>query len=436
MKLRRKIICFVVLLAFPAAGITPVWAGGPLYVTGPNSNHPGQPYRWDIRLDQQFIYWYNDRGGLGNQSNAAANNMVAEAMQVWEQVPTSTVLFQIVDYLDYDVTANNILAFQNAIYNCRDTSQPTNSIVYDVDGSLIKALGMDNNSTLGFSSAVCSNDETGTYTRGWVVSNGRFIDGQADSSSHSSVTLNVFKGVFVHEIGHLIGLDHSQINLNCLTDTSCPTEDLAGVPVMFPILLDNADAALKTDDIAAVSALYPASDFGSSTGRIQGRVLFADGQTPAQGYNVIARLQGDPRRKAVSCVSGYLFTAATGNSLVPPWLNEEEPLGSQDQSLIGYYDLPGLPSGAYTIEVEAIYNSGDIPFVDSSGVGPIGNYLGFQYKMPGTCSLQYLNYPSSPSDSCSAKSTVTVGAGIIINTNTDVIFLGTPPRYDAWEDGP
>ena len=58
---------------------------------------------------------------------------------------------------------------------------------------------------------------------------------------------------------------------------------------MFPILLDNATNTLKTDDVAAISALYPASNFSSTTGRIQGHVLFSDGITPAQGYNVIAR---------------------------------------------------------------------------------------------------------------------------------------------------
>ncbi len=47
-----------------------------------------------------------------------------------------------------------------------------------------------------------------------------------------------------------------------------------------------------------------------------------------------------------------------------------------------------------------------------------------------------MNYPSSSGDSCSAKSTVSAGAGMVTDTNTDVIFLGTPPRYDSWEDGP
>ena len=295
---------------------------------------------------------------------------------------------------------------------------------------------MDNNSILGFAGMVCADDAAGVLTRGWSMLNGRFIDGNANTSSHSTVTLDVFKTAFIHEFGHLLGLDHSQVNLNCFTSTSCSTEDWAGLPMMFPVLLENSPAVLKTDDIAALSTLYPAAGFSSTTGRIQGRVLFSDGETPAQGYNVIARLVGDPRRTAVSCVSGFLFTAGAGNSLVPGGNDTELFYGSRDQTLIGYYDIAGLPPGDYTIEVEAINNSGELPFVGSSGVGPIGTDLGFQFKMPGKCSLQYLNYPSSPSDSCYTQTTVAVGAGIIVNTNTDVIMLGTPPRYDAWEDGP
>jgi hypothetical protein len=285
MNLQKKLICFVVLMTIPAVSLTPAWAGGPLYVTGPSAKQPGRPYRWDLSP----IPYTTDRGGLGNQSNAQANTMVSEALQMWQSVDTADIRFQNAGQLGYDVTGSNIPEFMDAIYNCNSSSQPTNSIVYDLDGSIIEALGMDNNSTLGFSEPLCMNDAEGTFTRGWVVLNGRFIDGQPDSPSHSSASLEVFKAVFTHEIGHLIGLDHSQINLNCLTDASCPAEDIKGLPMMFPVLLDEAEAALKADDIAALSALYPASHFASSTGRIRGRVYFADGKTPAQGYNVIAR---------------------------------------------------------------------------------------------------------------------------------------------------
>jgi hypothetical protein len=428
---RLKIGLFILMFLSAMKGL-PVWAGNPLYVTGPDATRPGQPHRWS----QNPIPYRTDLGGLGNQTNAQANSLVASAFQSWQNVASANIGVQNVGSLNTDVTSSNYLTFQNALGRCSDSSQPVVSIVYDMDGSIIRAMGMDNNSVLGFAGLICSNDTTGVFARSWSVMNGRFIDGSADTPSHQTVSLNVFQQSFVHEFGHLLGLDHSQVNLNCLTNLACSAEDLAGLPVMFPVLLDNATPNLKTDDIATLSMLYPAGNFASSTGRIQGTVFFADGKTPAQGYNVIARKVDDPRRTAVSCVSGFLFTSSAGNALAPPIYDSSSIYGSRDPTLIGYYDIPGLTPGEYKIEVEAINNSGSTPFVGSSGVGAIGTDFDFQFKLPGTCDPQYLNYPSSPGDNCSAFTTVTVGGGSIVNTRTNVIFLGTPPRYDAWEDGP
>jgi hypothetical protein len=422
----------LVLLATLAINAVPVRAGGPLYVTGRNADNPGKAYRWTLNP----LPYRTDRGGLGNQTNTQANDLVSSAFQVWQDVDTANITFQDLGSLSFDVTSANVLPFLNGILACSDTGQAVNSIVYDVDGSVIKALGMDNNAVLGFSSILCSDDTAGTYTRGWSVLNGRFIDGNPETPSHSTVTLEAFKNTFIHEFGHLIGLDHSQINLNCLTNGTCPEEDLAGLPLMFPVLLDDALPGPKTDDKAALSVLYPSPTFSSTRGRIQGRVYFSDGKTQAQGYNVIARQVGDSRSTAVSCVSGFLYTSVAGNPLAVNGYDPNDYLGSTDPSLIGFYDIPGLPPGQYTIEVEAINNSGSIPFVGSSSVGPIGADFDFQFKMPGACSLQYMHYPSSPNDSCDAYSTITVGAGETVNTQTDIILLGTPSRYDAWEDGP
>jgi hypothetical protein len=417
---------FIVLSALPLI------AGGPFYVTGPLATQPGQPYRWE----SSTIQYHTDRGGLGNQTNAEANQLLAEAFQIWQDVDTANISFQQAGVLDVDITASNITTFENEIGNCSDMSQPQSSILYDLDGSILTALGYDNNSIIGFAAIICSDDESGFYTRGFSLLNGRLIDGQPNTPGHTSISLEEFRSAFVHEFGHLIGLGHSQINLNCLTDQSCTNAEYAGVPVMFPILLSPPQTALAADDRSSVSMLYPSSSFATSTGRIQGRVVFSDGQTPAQGYNVIARRVSDPYSTAVSSVSGYLFTAGDGNELVPNFQDTYVYFGSRDPDLIGYYDIAGLPPGEYTVEVEAINNSGSYPFIFDSGVGPIGDYLGFQYKMPGVCDVQYLHSPPSQDDICTTQSTLDIEAGEVVTDNTDVIFIGTPARYDAWEDGP
>jgi hypothetical protein len=411
--------CVIVILIIAAMTMPSAWAWGPLIVTGPGATQQGQPYRWNLNP----IPYRTDLGLLGSQTNAQANAIVATAFQAWQSVSTANVGLLASGQLTRDITSSTFNSFYNSLLNCSDASQPSLAIVYDVDGSIITAMGGDSNSTLGLTETLCVDTQNGYITRGWSIMNGRFIDGQPNTQNHQTVTLDQFKTVFTHEFGHLLGLDHSQLNINCLTST-CSADDLAGVPMMFPILLDGVSGTLKTDDIAAISTLYPNSIFAATTGRIQGSVLFSDGITPAQGYNVIARKVGDPRKTAVACVSGFLFTAASGNTLVPlvggTRNDNYSSYGSRDQALLGFYDIPGLPPGQYSVEVEAINNSGEIPFIESSSVGPIGGFYSYQYKIPGTASNLAL----------------TVGSGSIVNTNTNVIFLGTPQRYDAWEDGP
>ncbi len=413
------------------------FAGGPLYVTGPSATSPGQPYRW---IGNSVTY-RTDLGPLGNQTNTQANALVASAFQKWSSVATANLNIQNVGQFSFNVTGNTLETYLNAISDCGDPSQPEISIIYDADGSIISAMGGDSNSTLGFTQSLCINDTAGAYTRSLSILNGRFIDGQPNTASHQTVTLDEFKAVFIHEFGHILGLDHSQINLNCLTESSCSAADAEGLPVMFPILLDISDTNLSIDDQAAISALYPASGLSATMGRIQGNVFFADGQTPAQGYNVIARQVGNPRSLAVSTVSGYLYNPWVGDPFLPDNISNTSYFGffgSTDANLIGAYDIAGLPPGSYTVEVEEINGIGDYPFIESSSLGPIGALpsIGFQFRMPGSCARQYLHTPSSPSDSCSAQSSVTVGGGFITNTNTDVILLGTDTRYDQWEDGP
>jgi len=203
-----------------------------------------------------------------------------------------------------------------------------------------------------------------------------------------------------------------------------------------------------TDDAAGVSNLYPTSNYASTTGEIKGHAYFSDGVTPAQGLNVIARNVTNGRVAAVSSVSGVLFTGCVGIpvSVLPASSQDCNPnnpasgSGSQDQSLTGVYDIKGLSPGTYTVEVEGINNSGQIPFTGGSGLNPIGIY-GFEFPLPQTpgaptpCSPEYL---SAPVATCSASSAtqITLNAGEVKTTGTDVILINTPPRYDAWEDGP
>jgi hypothetical protein len=433
-----------VALALAVLAVIAARAGGPLYVGGPPPFAPGVPFVWTTI--NPLTYW-TDQGSLGLQSNTQADTLVADAFKVWQDVATANISFakdaSNGGKLGGDVTASNIMDVLSAFEGCGPLGSiaKDRSIIYDLDGSVVVAiLGLANeNTVLGFASPACPGSngvDTNYFQRGYAVLNGRFLDG-IDNFSNPEVPVAEFKAVMIHEFGHMLGLDHSQINLDCLTGT-CSSAELDGVPTMFPVLIDAAAmSTLATDDIAAISALYPESTFATSTGRITGQVLFSDGETPAQGFNVIARRVGDPLVTAVSSVSGYLFTADAGNPIYP-WPGSD--FGSRDPALIGYYDLPGLPPGSYTVEVEAIYNTGEHAFVGGSSVGPIGN-LGFQFPLPSLlppppCTPEYLVTGATATCSSAAATPIPVVGSSVVSTGTDVILIGTPPRYDAWEGGP
>jgi len=203
------------------------------------------------------------------------------------------------------------------------------------------------------------------------------------------------------------------------------------------------ETTLAADDIAGVSALYPETANSppnqvpfSTLGAIEGHVYFSDGVTPALGFNVIARRVGDPRITAVSNVSGFLFTGDAGNPLYQdPIAGTPSPFGSHELADMGKYSIPGLPPGDYTVEVEGIHNTGSDAFTGGSGLNPVG-YLGFEFNLLADCSPLFL---SSPTASCTSKSTIPVSAGVTTSTGTDIILIGTTgslPKYDAYEDGP
>jgi hypothetical protein len=456
---RARAALLLALLPFALAAVL-VRAEGPLYVGGPpqsgsfpNGNPgsvEGQAYRWvnDATHTPFPLSYWTDQGNLGILSKSAADGLVAQAFQAWQDIPTANISFTKTGNLGANVTASNALAVQNALYDCSTLpgdpaggiAKPRTIIYDDAAGSIITALGEDPNSTLGFADTPClESDGTNNYfTRGYAVLNGKFTDTAADQ-------LNL-KAVMIHEFGHMIGLDHSQINVECYTSLGgCSADALAGLPTMFPYLIDGtAMSTPATDDIAGLSALYQETvnnppnqvPFVSSTGHLIGHVFFSDGETAAQGFNVVVRQVDNPATPqdeskiiAVSNVSGALFTADEGNVLVPVPGLTPSPYGSHDEADIGKFDIPGLPPGDYTVEVEALEQD----FVLGSGVGPIGSYLGFEFPMPGSCTTQFWN--NTGSTVCDNSTPITVTAGST-TTGVDIILTGTGPRYDAYEDGP
>ncbi|MBX3703243.1 MAG: hypothetical protein KF822_05675 [Steroidobacteraceae bacterium] len=373
-------------------------AGGPLLV---RSN--GVPFAWGTGT----INYRTDNGPLSpTVPEATAQARVIAMFDVWQGVPTSYISFSRVGFINStgaftDGDVSTLAEYDAVDADCAAGNQ--SPVVYDADGSIVAGLGMDNTSVIGFASPCTSNATN--YLTGLIVMNGRFQDGLP---SPGDIPEPAFDAAIIHEIGHFSGLDHSQINVNCMNP--CGTDDLAGVPTMFPFLVSSTQASLSVDDMAWISRLHPRTSggptFAGTYGTLSGVVFFSDGQSHAQFVNVIARPVGIPQNRTspVSVISGYRFRAIHGNPITGDTPSQ---FGSTAPGDIGLFEIP-VPAGSYTIEVESVHPD----FTDGSSIGP------YQIAMPGTAPP-----PSVP---------VSVAAGATSSGN-NVTLIGTPPRFDQFE---
>lgn len=361
----------------------------------------------------------------------------------WQGVSTASLSFSNAgpilpagSYTGGDLTTAK--QFNDVMGSCKSGAQ--SPVIFDADGKLLSSLGLPPE-VIGFTSGCAVDSANGYFLSSAIVMNGIFQDG-ATGSHNFELTANEFDEAITHEIGHLLGLDHSQINLDEFLSlpTTCDVDQLAGLPLMFPILFCQArkDAGLpilSPDDVSWISRLYPNSTTVSEYGTISGTIFFADGITPVQGANVIARLVDDPgtsedesRRVAVSAVSGYLFTGNPGQSLTASMgiANENNTNGSQTgsrtSSLIGYYEI-AVPPGTYTVEVESVFGA----FVAGSGVGPLDPPV----PIPG--GAEFWNKDESAFDYPLQRDTITVHPGDTIQ-GTDIILNNQYQRFDQYED--
>jgi len=318
---------------------------------------------------------------------------------------------------------------------CNSGSQ--NPVIFDADGSLLRALGLDP-LVIGFSGTCKLDPQAGHIISAFVFLNGEFQDGvNSPGNNNYELTADQFDEAITHEMGHFSGLGHSQINLDLYQSGfvgNCPLDELAGLPLMFPVEFCQSRKSaglpiLAPDDVAWISKLYPNSTYSSSFGTISGFIFFSDGITHVQGLNVIARRVDDSstpanesQRIASSVVSGFQFTGNPGQSITGDNTGGSSH-GSRNPALIGYYEIPVTP-GNYTVQTEDI----DVAFIGGSSVGPLDP------PVQTNGAFEYWHPNESASDDPSVKGSLTVQAGQKLS-NINIILNQTPPRFDLFEDG-
>lgn len=435
-------------------GLPLAWAGGPILVGGPAVGTraafgiDGRPFTWNPA--KMPIGYRLDPGPMATAAGGAVvidHNSGAQRVQsmfgVWRAVSTASLSFNNLgpilpagSYTGGDLTSAQ--QFNDVMGSCKSGAQ--SPVIFDAGGQLIASLGLPPE-VIGFNSGCAVDSANGYLLSSAIVLNGKFQDG-VNSGANFELTANEFDQAITHEIGHFLGLDHSQINLDVLLQGSFPCDPdlVAGLPLMFPIAQcqarkDEGLPVLAPDDISWISRLYPNSTTPTEYGTISGIIYFADGVTPAQGVNVIARLEDDPstpqdesRRVAVSAVSGLFFTGNPGQSVTQNMSSASEhnangsQAGSRTPALIGYYEI-AVPPGTYTVEVEAVFDA----FVAGSGVGPMDPPA----PLPGQ--PEFWNQDESAFDLPLQRDTITVHPGDKV-TGIDIIMNGAYPTFDRYED--
>jgi hypothetical protein len=427
------------------------FGGEPLVVGGPNFGADAQPFTWDPA--KMPIQYRVDPGPMAISgsttliTNATGLQRVQAMLSNWQSIPTAAVSFSNAgpllaagSYTGGDLTT--VTQYNDVVGSCQSGKQ--SPVIFDAGGQIMSGLGLPPE-VIGFTSGCALDPVGGHLTSALIVMNGQFQDGVNNTTStprNYELTANEFDEAIMHEFGHFLGLGHSQINLDLLTNFRfpCDVDKLAGLPLMFPEELCQArkDAGLPVlspDDIAWISKLYPGASFAGGYGTISGQIYFSDGVSQVQGINVIARAVDDPataqdesKRIAVSGISGFLFTGNPGQSITANMSDPNENNtngdrnGSRNPSLIGYYEI-AVPPGTYTVEVEGIYSS----FVSDSGIGPLSPPA----SLPGL--PEFWNKDESAFDFTQQRDTVTVRSGDKI-TGTDIILNSTQPTFDQYED--
>lgn len=311
------------------ACLAPAQAAGPLVLEGPNGHVPATYQNPNIVLNIET-------GTLGSISNDIADQLVRDAVLIWNNIDTSTINISQGADVPVDISETNFTdyipdPFNSFIHNDDDGFNP---IVYDNDGSIIDAFfgigqgtGFDA-SVVGFAASSILIGSS-YYSEGFAVING---------NEFLPITRDQVKLIFAHEIGHYLGLDHTQANIDnseSLFDF-CPSDE-ASYPLMYPYACRESQET-HPDDKVSLSMLYPEADFFQQYGQLTGRFLTTDG-VAVKGANLW--VQNTATGAVYSVVSDYLMQCT------------------------GFFALM-LPPGSYTLHANSINDE----FYSGSSVGP------------------------------------------------------------------
>jgi hypothetical protein len=291
----------------------------------------GLPLLWDA----QDTLTYNPENGALKANGAFDQNatlqMLSNAFNTWGNLPTIQLNVQQGAFLTESGDPVDVNQFNYSQFLGTGTEECypdffdvtgdncVTPIVFDEDGKIIDDLfgNCARFSILGFAGYDDVDDGSGdparrTVRRGQALFSGACL-APAESQDGCApcqrvLTDNEIRTIVTHEVGHLMGMDHSQVNPEAFADCiqqpgGCPAAVSQALPTMFPILVNGAHMLdLHRDDEAYFIHLY-GNDLSQGC-TVSGSVFASDGTTPVRGVEVMAKNVNGDLTDRISFISG------------------------------------------------------------------------------------------------------------------------------------
>jgi hypothetical protein len=148
--------------------------------------------------------------------------------------------------------------------------------------------GYDQVNTISLADGLMENQKALALTSNWYDKNGVLTEADIQIDASLSSTKYNVQQALAHEIGHVLGLDHSAVLSS----------------VMFPYLTRTTDVPqLDSDDRIGIAAIYPKMDPTLTRGTLQGRVTSNSGGIFAAQVVAVNEI-GEPVATALSDATG------------------------------------------------------------------------------------------------------------------------------------
>lgn len=407
----KKTVLILGLLAM-ILDVSSVQAGGALII-----NINGSPVSWDANNSDKKITVHPEAGSCGQFNNSQMATRLTNNLQQWSDITTVDLGFTIQSGTVPSVNGNNYTSFLAGVsgntsqQNTDNVQDGINPILYDDDGEIIDSATGQNNgrfTILGFANPAgfsVDSSNTSLFTNivdGQAVFNCYCLDdgngNPANNDCTSTFSVDDLDFTMVHELGHMINLDHTQVNSSLINDGDTSNDN--NIPSMFPVSVSASNQITPMeDDIVTLSSLYPSSTFfsqGSTSStycQVTGTLL--DSSSNAMRC-VDLQFQSDDTAFNVAFVSGAYAAASDGNS------DNDTADDGECTSGCGGFTIYLRPGRTYALVASAINSS----FVGGSGISPCANGQ-----------LAACTGNSSTTSGCAANETLTVNsAGETIST--------------------